>query len=41
MVEVERATVVLKQRIDTAVAEYASSIGPYLTTPSTSVSLAT
>jgi hypothetical protein len=41
MVEVERATVVLMQRIDTAVAEYASSIGPYLTTPSTSASLAT
>ncbi|MBD8124112.1 hypothetical protein IFT62_23190 [Pseudomonas lutea] len=41
MVEVERATVVLKQRIDTAVAEYASAIGPYLTTPSTSASLAT
>ena len=40
MVEVERATVVLKQRIDTAVAEYASSIGPYLTTPSTSASFA-
>lgn len=40
MAEVERATVALKQRIDAAVAEYASSIGPYLTTPSTSASLA-
>lgn len=40
MAEVERATVVLKQRIDAAVAEYASSIGPYLNTPSTSAGIA-